>query len=120
MSYLFVFLGGGLGSLLRFGISNGIKSFSDMSFPLSTLLSNIIACVVLAVVTVLLLSKGERFEWMNAFLAIGFCGGLSTFSTFSMENWQLIQSGQTTMAILNMAISIVFGIGSFYLIAGKL
>ena len=120
MSYLWVFIGGGLGSLVRYGLSNVVSGNSNWQFPIATLISNVVACIILGIIVVGFVSKGERYEWLSPLLAVGFCGGLSTFSTFSLENWQLIQGGQITMAILNMAISIGAGIVSLYFISSRI
>ena len=54
---------------------------------------------------------------MKAFLAIGLCGGFSTFSTFSMENFMLLRQGLYLEAVVNIIVSVVVGIALFYLIA---
>ena len=80
LNYLLVFLGGGLGSMCRYGIAHGLSNYKT-TFPFATLIANIISCLILGYLVGLSLknqtSDYQRFLWMT-----GFCGGFSTFSTF--------------------------------------
>lgn len=100
---LAVFIGGGLGSLARYGISLWIKT-SGFELPLATLLANVLSTTILGLAVVKLAGNNQSL-WF-AFLAIGFCGGFSTFSTFSYETLALLRSGQLWWAILNVVVSV--------------
>ncbi len=104
MNALLVFLGGGLGSVVRFGISLLIRNFG-WTFPLATLISNVTASFIIGVLTALTL-KGILSDEQKMLWATGFCGGFSTFSTFSNETVHLFQSGNALTAALNMALSV--------------
>ena len=110
MTYLWVFIGGGLGSVARFGVSKGAASFYAGNFPLGTFISNMLACAILAFVMVFVLPKQNDATWLQPLLLVGFCGGFSTFSTFSNETAQLLETGNTGVAIANIAISVVVGV----------
>ena len=106
-----IFLGGGFGSLSRFAVGKVSLSFYNGEFPLGTLLANTIACLILGVVVFTLKDKLVDNEWIKYLILIGFCGGFSTFSTFSIETVKLFQDGLLLYGILNILISLVLGIG---------
>jgi CrcB protein len=113
MNWLYVFLGGGFGSLARYGMGLFVPQLVKTSFPLATFLSNTLACLVLGAM-VYFSQKGIRTEWMNHLVIVGFCGGFSTFSTFSNDNLQLIQNGNWMMATFNVILSVITGIAAIY------
>lgn len=114
MSALYVFIGGGIGSLLRFGISKATLQFVKSDFPIATVVTNILACALLAILVIFLHDKQNDYPWAQPLLLAGFCGGFSTFSTFGLETVNLINSGNHVYAILNVLISVVVGIGLIY------
>ncbi|MBL4585840.1 MAG: CrcB family protein, partial [Flavobacteriales bacterium] len=106
MNYILVFFGGGLGCLARYSISMASVKYYNGIFPLGTFLSNVLSCLVL-VVAVSLISKGMLEQrWLKLGLIVGFCGGFSTFSTFSFETIQLIKNGNQMVAAGNIALSV--------------
>jgi CrcB protein len=112
VQYLLVFLGGGMGSLLRYGLSQILLRWSG-AFPYSTLCANLLACVVLGLLVVGV-SRGIVSEQMRLFLAVGFCGGLSTFSTFSNETLQLLQQQRYDIAALYITCTLVICLLAMY------
>ena len=113
MNYLLVALGGGLGSVCRYGIGSLLARYS-LSFPWSTLLVNLLASLVLGFLTGLSL-RGGMPDSMKVLFMAGFCGGFSTFSTFSAETLYLIQDGKMAFALLNVLASVTLCIGAVYL-----
>lgn len=101
-TYLMVALGGALGSVARFGLSNLIAARYAGSFPVATLIVNISGSLVIGYLAATTMNYSTR-----AFLMVGVCGGYTTFSAFSLQNLQLLQSGNYYYAGLNTALSVV-------------
>ena len=109
MNAFYVFLGGGIGSLLRFGISMLVLKLPKSVFPFATLVSNLLACLLVGLFLVMMMKgKSANAESFQAFWIIGICGGFSTFSTFAKDNLELMERGQWIIAILNILISVSF------------
>jgi fluoride exporter len=116
---LLVFVGGGLGSIVRYGISEFVKSNFKSIFPLATLCSNVISCVILALVVGLFSEKVGLNPTLRVLIVIGFCGGFSTFSTFSYETVELMRSGNTMIAIANVLISVTVCLALIYFLTKR-
>jgi CrcB protein len=114
MSWVLIFLGGGLGSLVRYGFSVAALRLYSGNFPLGTFISNTLSCLILVIIAHFIQDKANTEEWIRPLILIGFCGGFSTFSTFSNETVHLISSGNIALAVFNILVSLVTGIGIIY------
>lgn len=105
-------VGGALGSVLRYGLSNWVHGFAGRGFPYGTLAVNVVGCLAMGVLFVLLVERlGTGAVW-RAGLLIGALGGFTTFSTFSIETFNLIEQGAMAKAAANMTVSLILCVGA--------
>ena len=100
---LLVFLGGGLGSSFRWLINKFIPSDT---FPYSTISVNLIGCLLIGIIAGYLLTNNTSKSEVYPLLVFGFCGGLTTFSAFALENYNLIKSNDFFNSILYITLSV--------------
>jgi CrcB protein len=93
-------LGGALGAVARFYLSGILPVYRD--FPVGTLLVNSVASLILGYLYGLLFWGFDVSPEWRLFLGTGFCGALSTFSTFSYETFSLLREGEYAIAVLNV------------------
>lgn len=107
-----VFVGGGLGSVVRFVLGKWIHGLHTFTLPLGTLVANIAACLILGLVIGVADHKQFISPSARLFWTVGFCGGFSTFSTFSSETLSLMQGGFTASMLLYVFLSLVLCIAA--------
>lgn len=105
--YVLVFAGGGIGSLVRYLAGRFVPAtLSGSPFPTAILLVNIMASAVLGAVVGWAMGRTTG-EDMRLLIGVGFCGGLSTFSSFSNDTVLLLQNGRMGVALLNIGLNVV-------------
>jgi CrcB protein len=102
-------LGGFLGSVSRFLLSKAIQEQANSTFPWGTMAVNIIGSFIIGIIFALSIKNNILPPVWRNFLAIGFCGGFTTFSTFSLDNFQLLANNQLMFSLLYTLISVILG-----------
>ena len=109
MSYVWIALGSALGGLARYGASGWVAQHWGETFPWGTVLVNISGCFLIGVFACFTDTEGR--VWLSAgqreFLMLGFCGGYTTFSSFSLQTLNLLRQGDWLRATLNVVASVV-------------
>lgn len=103
---LAIAIGGAFGAVGRYASSQWVYAVLGRSFPFGTLVVNVAGSFLMGLLAVLLIEKMVAGPELRAFLMIGFLGSFTTFSTFSLETVNLISSGETIKAGVNMLISV--------------
>ena len=112
INFLYVFLGGGLGSICRYALARWMVHHK-LDFPLATFLANVAACFVLGYLVALHDHKELHSAFRMLFMT-GFCGGFSTFSTFTAEAHHLFQAGAYGLGLLYVGASLLVCLLSLY------
>ena len=111
-SVILVFIGGGLGSVLRYSLGLALAPHVKTThFPWATFLVNSIGSLIMGILLALLLKEVVSKE-SHLFLAVGFCGGFTTFSSFTNEIVMLLKQEQLILGTVYLLISLVIGIGA--------
>lgn len=113
-SVLAVAIGGAVGSVARFLVGVGSTKFFGLAFPWGTLAINVFGSFLIAV-----FAEGFALRWdvsqtWRIFLTVGICGGFTTFSTFSLDAYVLMQRGEMALAAAYIVGSVVLSIGALF------
>ncbi|MCZ6558587.1 MAG: fluoride efflux transporter CrcB [SAR324 cluster bacterium] len=115
MAYLAVALGGAVGAVARYGLSGWLHAVTGALFPVGTLGVNVIGSFLIGLIFQL---AGDRFVFSleaRLVLTTGFCGGLTTFSTFSYETLALLEDQQWLAAGGNTLLNVLLCLGATYM-----
>lgn len=104
-----VAVGGALGTALRYELALA-EPIRSGRFPWATLTANMSGALLLGVVLTVLVDEWAPSRYLRPFAAVGFCGGLTTFSTWMVESVLLMRDGATPTAIVNVGVSLVAGL----------
>ncbi|MFA6084848.1 fluoride efflux transporter CrcB [Mucilaginibacter sp.] len=112
---LIIFFGGGLGSLLRYGVNRWIANHVTSVFPYGTFIINITGCFLIGFIVFYTERFGPNALNWRLFLVTGFCGGYTTFSSFAFENVQLMSDHHIFTVLLYTLGSIALGFAATYM-----
>ena len=118
MGYVIVFLGGGLGAMLRHGVNLGTARWLGPAFPYGTLLVNISGSFVMGLLAGYFAFKGDVSQHWRLFLATGVLGGYTTFSAFSLDAVLLWERNEILLSAAYVLASVALSVGG--LIVGLL
>jgi len=121
MSYLWVTIGSAIGGLLRYAISRWTMDLS-MKFPFGTVFINVLGSFVIGYFGTLTLQSGKYpvSDNLRLFVMVGLCGGFTTFSSFSLQTFDLLRMGAWGRALANVALSVILciaAVGAGHLLA---
>ncbi|WP_310557435.1 fluoride efflux transporter CrcB [Flavobacterium sp.] len=107
---IYIAIGGGLGSVLRYVTTIFVTKYASSNFPYATFLTNVLGCLLIGLFFGYFEKQNTISQDLKFFLITGFCGGYTTFSAFSNENIQLLQTNQFFTAILYITLSVFIGL----------
>lgn len=106
MNFIYVGLGGALGACLRYSISL-LMARELLRFPLATLIANLLGALLAGIIATWFWNRGQFGTPLQLLLVVGFLGGFTTFSTFSVETLRLLEEGAQALALLNVALNLL-------------
>ncbi len=115
--YLWIALGSALGGMARYWCSGVAAFLFGETFPWGTLIVNVVGSVIIGFVATLTGPDGRLLvsTTVRQFILVGFCGGFTTFSSFSLQTLNLMNDGQWSYAALNIGLSVVLCLVSVWL-----
>lgn len=115
MSFLIVALGSALGGVLRYWLSNVVYNFLPATFPFGTMLVNFAGSFIIGATIFGLSDRSLISQDLRLFLTVGFCGGFTTFSTFSLETVNLLRNSEYILAGVNIGLSLIICLAATFL-----
>jgi len=112
---MLVGLGSAVGGIFRFILGKWIYFIYPQTFPLPTLIINILGCFLIGLLYGFSIKTGTLSAEVRLLLTTGLCGGFTTFSAFAYENIQLMKNGDYTMVLVYITASVVLGIVAAFL-----
>lgn len=110
MNIIYIFLGGGLGAISRYGLAATIQQFSQNTrlerFPIGIYACNMLGCLLMGIIAGYLSTRTSQPAWINLFTVTGFLGGFTTFSTFALDNHKHFLTSPS-IGFLNIGLSII-------------
>ena len=113
-TYLLIALGGALGSMARFAtqgfVDRHFRGQSEVPFPWGTLTVNGVGCLAIGILGGFFATPRSPSERVWLFFAVGGLGGFTTFSTFGLDTFRLLEAGRLKLALANIGLSVALGL----------
>ncbi|MBD48596.1 MAG: fluoride efflux transporter CrcB [Dehalococcoidia bacterium] len=115
LTVIFIGIGGFLGSIFRYGLTKWVDELTKhQSFPSGTVAVNVLGCLVIGVAIAFFESRQILNSNLRSLIIIGILGGFTTFSTFSLQNFELMKNGESLAALANIGLSVCLGLTAVY------
>lgn len=115
-TFLLIGIGGFIGAIMRYALSDFIQSWSKVSqFPIGTLVVNLVGCLLIGALAQLAESRNIFTPETSSLIFLGFLGAFTTFSTFSADSLNLMRNGQSLLSYLNIGASVLLGLAAVWL-----
>ena len=112
---LLIGIGGFFGSIARYLVSKLNITWSFHDIPMGTLTANVVGSLIIGILLGVFMRVEAPFTNLRLLLVVGFCGGFTTFSSFTNENFLLLQNGQFLTALIYALGSVILGISFVYI-----
>ena len=109
-----VFVGGGAGSLARYFVGKCYQQWQP-TFPFATITSNFLSCIVFGIVVMLGIQRLNFNYSLKLLLITGFCGGFSTYSSFTFETVEMLKAGQHGLAVINIIANFALSVTGLFI-----
>ena len=106
-------LGGAIGAVTRYLLALRAYAALGLGLPYGTLTVNLLGALLIGIVAGLVEERGALGPQARAFLTIGLLGGMTTFSTFTYETWELMRDGEAAGALVNVTVSVLGALALF-------
>lgn len=115
LKLILIFIGSGLGGVLRYALTGWVQSWTTESFPSGTLAVNVIGCLAIGFLSAAFAGPVLIREEFRIALLIGLLGGFTTFSTFGSETFSLAADREMMLAAVNVLLGVLLGVGAVWL-----